>query len=242
MRARLLPAVILVAALGGLALSIGWTAARAGDGEWMTGHFGPGMMGLTARDGGEPVRSLGAARRQAQRFADRLGLETGEVMRFTEHYYVELRERDGRRATEVLVDPGSGAVWLEYGPAMMWNTRYGMMSDFRRARGSMMGGTTMGAGGMMGGGGEMMGGAPGAGPPYGRRAGDVSAGEARAAAQRWLDREAPGVRAGEPEAFPGYFTLHTLRGGRVAGMLSVNAATGAVWFHWWHGSVVGMAA
>lgn len=92
------------------------------------GPHGPGMMGLTARGGGEPVRSLGAARREAQRFADRLGLATGEVMRFTENYDVNLRERDGRLATEVLVDPGSGAVWLEYGPAMMWNTRYGMMS------------------------------------------------------------------------------------------------------------------
>ena len=110
----------------------------------------------------------------------------------------------------------------------------------------MMGGTMMGGGGVMGGSGEMMSGPPGAGsparPPLGRRAGDVSAGEARALAQRWLDREAPGVRAGEPDAFPGYFTLHTLRGGRLTGMLSVNAATGAVWFHRWHGSFVAMAA
>jgi len=28
--------------------------------------------------------------------------------------------------------------------------------------------------------------------------------------------------------------------GEVAGMLSVNAATGAVWSHWWHGRFVSM--
>ena len=36
-------------------------------------------------------------------------------------------------------------------------------------------------------------------------------------------------------AFPGYFTLDTTYGGKEAGMISVNAATGAVWYHGWHG-------
>ena len=35
--------------------------------------------------------------------------------------------------------------------------------------------------------------------------------------------------------FPGYYTLHTLQDGDVEGMLSVNAVTGAVWRHTWHG-------
>src|SRR4030042_381249 len=47
-------------------------------------------------------------------------------------------------AFEVLVDPTTKAVFLEYGPAMMWNTDYGMMGG----RGFGM----MGSGGMMGGG------------------------------------------------------------------------------------------
>lgn len=43
-----------------------------------------------------------------------------------------------------------------------------------------------------------------------------------------------------PAAFPGYYTLHVLGDGKVTGMLSVNAATGAVWSHWWHGRFVSM--
>ena len=69
----------------------------------------------------------------------------------------------------------------------------------------------------------------------------VSATEARRLAQRALDSAGGGLTAGEPEPFPGYFTLHTLRGGKVTGMLSVNQTTGAVWFHWWHGDFVSMS-
>ena len=262
MRTRTLPLLVLVAALAGLIVSVGWAVARTDDDGWMMGRYGSGMMGLSARGDGQPVRDLGAARRQAQRFADRLGLEADEAMRFTSNYYVELRERNGRLATEVLVDPTTGAVWLEYGPAMMWNTRYGMMSDFRDNRSSgMMGGGMMGgaggtmgdAGGMMGGGSGMMGGGSGMmgggmmggldeGAPLQPRTRDVTAAEARRLAQRWLDRNATRLAAGEAERFPGYYTLHTLRGGKVTGMLSVNAATGAVWFHWWHGRFVSMSA
>src|SRR3990170_7474487 len=109
------------------------------------------MMGYAANDGA-PVNSLADAKRQAQRFADRLDLKVGEVMRFSNHYYAELEEQNGRLATEVLVEPETGTVFLEYGPAMMWNTRYGMMSDFRLrgSGGGMMGGGSNG--GMMGGG------------------------------------------------------------------------------------------
>jgi hypothetical protein len=39
---------------------------------------------------------------------------------------------------------------------------------------------------------------------------------------------------------PGYYTLHTLRGEQVVGMISVNAATGAVWPHTWHGRFIAM--
>ena len=36
-------------------------------------------------------------------------------------------------------------------------------------------------------------------------------------------------------AFPGYYTLDTTRAGTTTGMVSVNAATGTVWYHTWHG-------
>ena len=166
MRSRALPLIVLVGAVAALVVSVGWAFARADDtGGWMMSRYGSGMMGLAATEGsGARVSDIAAARRQAQRFADRLDLRVGEVMRFSSNYYAELMERNGRRATEVLVDPATGAVWLEYGPAMMWNTRYGMMADFRlNGSSGMMGGGMMNGSGttgseMMGGGSGMMGG------------------------------------------------------------------------------------
>ncbi len=258
MGVKTLPLVVLVAAVAALVVSVGWAVSRADDrnGGWMMNRYGSGMMGYSASGAGEPVRDLAGAKRQAQRFAAELGLRVGEVMRFTNNYYAELLEKDGRLATEVLVEPASGAVYLEYGPAMMWNTRYGMMSDFRtRDTGGMMGsgmmsgsGSGMMDGGMMGGSsGGMMGGSGMMGGGYadptwtpGANEADVSPAKARRLAQRWLDAQGSNLTTGEPDAFPGYYTLHVLSDGKVTGMLSVNAATGAVWSHWWHGRFVSM--
>jgi hypothetical protein len=161
------------------------------------------MMGRT--NGAGPVLSLADARDAAAAFADELepGATVGEVMQFDDGFYAEIVGADGALATEVLVDPTSGAVTLEYGPARMWNTRYGMM-------------------------------ATGA-PPEPR----LSAAEAERVADRWLAGHGD-LRAGEAEAFPGYYTLHTLRDGHVVGMLSVHATTGDVWPHTWHGEFVDM--
>ena len=251
MRSKGLPLTVLVAALAALVASVGWAATRNGDDGWSMMRYGTaGMMGYA--ENGDSVANLPEAKRQAQRFADRLDLRVGEVMRFTNNYYAELVEKNGRLATEVLVEPETGNVYLEYGPAMMWNTRYGMMSDFRlRDSGGMMGGGVMGGSstnsGMMGGSGGMMGGSGGmmggyADPTWspGTTTADVPPAQARRIAQRWLDRQGSGVTAAEPDVFPGYYTLHVLRNGRIAGMLSVNAATGAVWSHWWHGRFISM--
>ena len=254
MRVRTLPLVVLIAAVTALVASVGWAVARADDGNggWMMSRYGSGMMGYSSSGTGEPVRDLAGAKLQAQRFADELGLRVGEVMRFTNNYYAELVEQNGRLATEVLVEPAGGAVYLEYGPAMMWNTRYGMMSDFRlRDTGSMMGSGMMGGsgggmmgGGMMGGSGSGMMGGGYADPTWtpGAAEADVSPAQARRIAQRWLDRQGSELTAAEPDEFPGYYTVHVLRNGEVTGMLSVNAATGAVWSHWWHGRFVSMLA
>jgi len=209
---------------------------------------GPGMMGYAPQDGA-PVGDLGAARARADRFATGLGLHAGEVMEFSNGFYAELLDPDEKGATEVLIDPGSGAVWIEYGPAMMWNTRYGMMSGSAVTGGGMM----MGSSGMMGGWG-MMGDAHGWGmggegfrgdptwTPYGGTAASqiISPRQAESVAERWLAANARGLTAREAEPFPGYYTAHTLRGGKVEGMLSVNAYTGAVWYHWWHGRFIAM--
>ncbi len=62
------------------------------------------------------------------------------------------------------------------------------------------------------------------------------------AAQRYLDIYLPGSEAGEPpDGFYGYYTLHIEREGDVVGMLSVNAITGQVWPHTWHGELLEIA-
>src|SRR6266536_2367864 len=223
-RKRLALVALVAAALAGL-LTVGtWASPRAsgrsaqdmmaGGGygaSMMGGSSGTGMMagnGMMAGSyglagDGRPVKTLAAARQRAQAYGDRLGLRAGEVMQFSKGFYVELLTGDAAGATEVLVDPVTGAVGVEYGPAMMWNTRYGMH-------------------------------------PAGSVPAAVSAAEATRAAQRWLDGQRPGLTGGEPEAFPGYYPLHTLRGVPIVGMLSVNASTGAVWYHTWHGTFIAM--
>ncbi|WP_240123550.1 hypothetical protein [Streptomyces sp. MUM 136J] len=173
-------------------------------GSWAPGMMGSGMTGNWWLAGdGHPVRTLDQARERATAFADRLDLRVGEVMQFTLNFYAQLETTAGRQATEVLVNPADGAVQIEYGPAMMWNTDYGMHHGSR-------GHTT------------------------------VSASQARDIAQRWLHDRDTTLTAGDPESFPGYYTLHTLQSGKITGMLSVDAATGQVWYHSWHGDFVGM--
>ncbi|MEU9657362.1 hypothetical protein [Streptomyces chartreusis] len=94
---------------------------------------------------------------------------------------------------------------LEYGPAMMWNTEYGMPMHRKSAQAT------------------------------------VSAAEARGIARHWLDEHLSGLTPGDAEAFPGYYTLHTLKDGRITGMLSVNAGTGQVWYRDWHGAFIAMS-
>jgi hypothetical protein len=198
LRHRWGPLAVLVIAVGLLVASFAWV----GGAGWGPGMMGPGMGGA-AITGDGPVQDLDGARKAATRFADRWGLTVGEVMQFDNGYYAELVQPSGSLATEVLVDARTGAVQLEFGPAMMWNTAYGM---------------------------------------HPARAGiaTVDGEQATVIADRWLDAYRPGEQAGDADAFPGYYTLHTLRGGEVVGMLSVNAFTGAVWYHTWHGRFIAM--
>ena len=76
---------------------------------------------------------------------------------------------------------------------------------------------------------------------YALNAGQISAEEATQITQKWLDENFPGSTAGTPDAFYGYYTLHFLKDGQVAGMLSVNDSTGRVWYHNWHGDFIAMA-
>jgi hypothetical protein len=234
-------AVVAVAATGTSSWSSGW--------QMMAGRYVYRPAKAT------PVHTLAAARSEAGHLASRLGLRVDEVLQFKRNFYAKLVDANGTGATEVLVDPASGVVWIEYGPAMMWNTRYGMAHRASRMMGqygaSMMGASgagMMGAGsgtsmmgasgtGMMGGSSTGMMGT--AGSSTGPAASTVTFAQAHTLAQRWLDanEHGVGVESGGDQ-FPGYYTLETLRAGSITGMISVNAATGALWAHWWHGAYV----
>ena len=162
----------------------------------MMGGAGSGMMAgrvLLAGDGAQ-VASIAAARARAAQAAQTTGLHPGEVIWFANGFYVELKDAAGDATTEVIVDPGSGAVSTEPGPAMMWNT--------------------------------------------GSRTATLSQAQASAMATQWLATERPGETVGAVDAYPGYYSVDTQVGGVTAGMLSVNAGTGQVWYHSWHGAFV----
>ncbi|MGD2201345.1 MAG: hypothetical protein PVJ38_06935, partial [Candidatus Bathyarchaeota archaeon] len=84
------------------------------------------------------TRDLGLdrAERIAERYLESLNdpdLAIGEIMEFEYNHYVVYNEKStGIGAFEMLIDKGSGRIFPEYGPNMMWNTKYG--------HGGMMGG------------------------------------------------------------------------------------------------------
>jgi hypothetical protein len=96
----------------------------------------------------------------------------------------------------------------------MWNTKYSPM-------GAMMGGRFSGSR------------QPTADMP-------ITAERAGTVAQQYLDINLPGLTVSETDAFYGYYTIHTLKNGKIEGMISIHGYTGAVWYHSWHGSFLSM--
>jgi hypothetical protein len=208
------------------------------------GGPGPGMMGFGwGNQAPTPVTSIDTAAARARDALAATGygdLAVAEVMEFSNHFYVLVKEKStGIGALELLVER-NGFVHPEYGPAMMWNTKYGHMAGFG-GRG-MMAGRRMG-GGRMGG--------PGYGPGQGPGYGPGTHGPATPAAQpaitqerakqiagQYLTQAVGGTTPDEGTALYGYFTFDAERSGKPVGMLSVNAYTGQVWFHNWHGTFV----
>jgi hypothetical protein len=102
-------------------------------------------------------------------------------------YAIVVEKSTNIGAFELLVDPVNRSVFPEYGPNMMWNLKYGMMSGsggYGMPGPGMMGrGYGYGPGGMMGGYGSKNGAtAPQVSPDM-----PVSAEEASQAAQKYLD-------------------------------------------------------
>lgn len=203
-----------------------------------------GMMSMMGTSGGwsdpnaKPL-TLDQAQASAQRYIQALPNNAGanlapmEVMEFSNGFYVAVGDKTTNTgAFEVLVDRYDGSLSPEPGPNMMWNTKYGMMSG--SPVGGMMGmmGGQQGAMGVMGG---SMAGMMGLwSPPPATPT--LSQEQVRTNAQQFLALKFPTAKLpADMMTFPGYSTLDFEVNGQPAGMLSVNAYTGRVWYHTWHG-------
>jgi hypothetical protein len=181
-------------------------------GGMMSGY---GMMGAAHAPvpAGTPTISIDQAQRSVEESLASYGgsnLALDELIEFQDNFYAIVKEKStGTGAFELLVNRVSGAVSREPGPDMMWNAKYGMPDA-----------------GMMG------------GYAHPTSAMTVSKDAAGQIAQSWLDANHPGTKIESPDTFYGYYTVHFTQDGKVAGMLSVNGYSGAVWYHSWHGSFI----
>jgi len=212
-----------------------------GYGNPNNGGYGPGMMGgyggmMGGGGYGSPSQikpiSVDDAHTAVESYLRALGnddLAVREIMIFDNGAYAKVVEKStGIGAFELLVDPAGLAVYPEFGPNMMWNLKYGMMTGSNGC-------------GMMGNGGTMMRGV------YGNnvQVPDVSAKmpvspkEATQSAQEYLDAYLPGVEVSdEVNPFYGYYTIDLDRDGKIVGMLGVNGYTKQVFLHTWHGNFI----
>ena len=211
------------------------------------GMMGAGMMGSgmgmmsTYAPSSRPI-SQEEARRRAAGFAVRygLGVKIRDFMVFTQNYYVQIVDaKTGAGLGELLVDRYTGMVQPEFGPNMMWNTRFGMGGNTGMMSGNMMGtNQNQGVASVAQPGQEMMGNTTNQGASGTLAAARYSMAAAQKLADTFVAGYLPGGKVLEGFAFPGYYTFDY---GRRAteGMLSVNAYTGEVWVHGWHGLSLG---
>ena len=192
------------------------------------------MMGGSGAQQAGPIASLDAAKQAFQAYVDRTGnqdLALDEVMQFQWNYYAIVQEKStGSKAFELLADPQTGTVFPEMGPNMMWNTKYSPMASYGGGLMSGMGGFT--PDGMLSG---------TWGPTALTTQPSVTGDQTSQIAQQWLDQYQAGSVTEAPDSFPGYYTVHIMKDGSATGMLSVNAYTGQVWYHAWHGAFVASA-
>jgi hypothetical protein len=179
--------------------------------------------------------TLDEAKATAQQYLASLhspNLAIKEIMEFQYNFYIIYYEKDtGRGAFEMLiwkqVPPegmmgggigmggmmgGHGAVGVitpEPGPNMMWNTKYGYMRNGMMSFSNQASSTET-----------------------------VSDDQATQLAQQYLDTSLSSAKVEMATHFYGYYTFDFTINDKIAGMLSVNAYTGQVWYHSWHGEFI----
>jgi hypothetical protein len=198
----------------------------------MMGNYGYNNANLT------PL-TVDQAKSAAEKYLAKLNnsdLQIAEVMIFDNNAYVVVKEAStGAGAFELLVDPTTQTAYPEHGPNMMWNLKYsGINHQYMMGNGGMMG--MMGNNGGMA---NMMGGWESTTPAEVSAKMTITAEQAVANAQKYLDANVAGATAAkDPTSFYGYYTLDFEKDGKVAGMLSVNGYSGQVFLHTWHGTFI----
>lgn len=201
-------------------------------------YIGPGMMGRgSVRQGmrdqfwnksytGTPL-TVETAKTAVDNYLATLNnsdLNIKEIMIFNNNAYAVIAEAStGKGALEVIVDPATKNVTPEIGPNMMWNIKYGHMSNanFRRNRMGLYNGDN-----------NQLSTAQ-------VTVNTVTAEQALQYAQSFLDSNKTGATiAQDAIEFYGYYSMDYLVDGKPAGMLSVNGFTGQVWLHTWHGTLL----
>jgi hypothetical protein len=248
--------VTLILVLAGGAFFAGTVYARSsGFGmSWMMNMMGNGgntnpggimnMMGGYADNNADltPL-TVDQAKAAAETYLANLkndDLQIAEVMVFDNNAYIVIKEAStGVGAFELLADSTSETAYPEYGPNMMWNLKYsGINHQYMMNGTEMMGGNGM-MSGMMDGSGSMMSGWDDTTPTDISAAMTVTPKEAIEYAQKYMDANLADATAGtDPITFYGYYTLDFVKDGKVAGMLSVNAYSGQVFLHTWHGTFI----
>ena len=243
----LVGAALLGAALLGTVLAQGMMGQQEpGQGMMGAGTMGSGMgMMSTYAPSSRPI-SQDEARRRAAGFAARYGagVKIRDFMVFTQNYYVQIVDaRTEAGLSELLVDRYTGVVQPEFGPNTMWNTRFGMsgtsgMMGGQTNQSGMMNGQNQGMAGVAQPGQGMMGNRTNPGTQGTPAAVRYSMAAAQKLADTFVTGYLPGGKVLEGLAFPGYYTFDYGRK-TIEGMLSVNAYTGEVWVHGWHGLFLG---
>jgi len=216
-----------------------------GHGMMGGGMMGGGMMGQGATSGGMMAGAAGPIPPDAKPLPDAdlvarfhavlpqfpAGARVDDVMLFANNAYAQIVDVDGNGVAELIADRFTGAVVPEPGPNMMWNSTASSVGSpydgMMGAQGRNPATFTVGDDGMTARDAAWV-------APLVRRAADTTA-KAPDLAVR-----SSGVALGRGVAVlsSGYYTFD-YGVGTVQGMLSVNAYTGAVWPHIWHGAFVG---
>ncbi len=183
-----------------------------GYGGWGGGCIGRWGYGANTATTTTPL-TIGQATQIATAYVTSLSnpdLKVTQVEEYTANFYVLVGEKStGNGAFELLVNKYTGVVAPEMGPNMMWNTKY----TFGAGYCNWIRGTTT------------------ASPT-------VTVDQAKANAQQYLNGYLPGTTLDDVTTFYGYYTVEVLSAGSAYGMLSVNAYTGQVWSHTWHGAFI----